>query len=66
MDLTKEIEKEVMRELAWKELIDAIKPGEIMFRKKPAHKAKAGGNKKAVYHPAVITSTEFGNWELFG
>lgn len=63
MDVIKEIEKEAMRELAWKELIAAIKPGEL-FRK-TAKKSTAVSNTKAVYHPAVVTDSELGNWELF-
>lgn len=66
MNLTKDTEKEAMRELAWKEFVEAIKPGNAVIAPRLADTLKTKKSKKAIYHPALITSLELGNWELFG
>lgn len=59
--LKKQYRDQAEIELAWQELIEAIKPLNIIESK--------GGEKtriKTQHHPAIITTSEFANWEIFG
>lgn len=47
---------------AWKELIEAIKPGNI----KGSEVAKNNARNRIKHHPAIITTLEMSNWEFFG
>ena len=50
-------------ELAWKELIQVIKPSEI---EPDGLKETKPDNRQAKHHPAFFTKHDFDKWEIFG
>jgi len=71
MDTTRRIYKDQDEiELAWKELIQAIKPlrvSTVPSATGPSGESKTidRNKKKRLHHPALITPRDFDNWELF-
>ncbi|PBQ30480.1 hypothetical protein CNR22_01420 [Sphingobacteriaceae bacterium] len=49
-------------DLAWKELMEVIRP----VKSEISEIAKTNAKNRIKHHPAIITTLEMANWELFG
>jgi len=70
MKTSRDIQKDTMRELAWKELIEAIHPHNKVLKSYEDAEgsrlpAKTSG-KAVVHHPAILTNPDLSKWEIFG
>lgn len=61
MKTPQNIKKDAMSELAWKQLIEAVKP-----LRKSGLPAKKPYVTKGLKHPALLTITDFYQWEILG